>query len=112
MPPRQGAVDESADRVQVEIRNEGDLDAVIYAYRLGQRYRLGFVTAHSTATLTLPLLQTENGETSLYVHRIGETDGQDFLSNPVQVTPGSRPVLFLNPNVRASSLAVFQGPDR
>lgn len=112
VPRPQPGVDEHVDRVPLEIRNETDLDADVFAYRFGQRYRLAFVTAHSVATVSLPLLYTDNGLASLYVHHIGETSDRDFVSNTVQIDEGSQPVLFLYPDMNASSLAVYQKPDR
>lgn len=100
-----------ADHVKLEVKNESDLDAVVYAYRFGQKYRLGFVVAHTVSTLTLPLLFTDNGQASLYVHHIGDTGANDFLSNVVQLDERSQPVLFLYPDVNSSSLAVFPKPD-
>jgi hypothetical protein len=97
----------ATNTISIEIQNDGDLDAVVYAYRVGQRYRMGLVTAHQTTTLTMPWSQTDNGQAILYVHRIGESDDHDFVSNMVQVSEGDRPILFLHPELAASSLAVY-----
>jgi hypothetical protein len=102
--------DAPANTVSVDIRNNSLLDAVVYAYRTGVRYRLGLVVANTTARLSLPLNFTEDGEAQLYVHRIGERSDADFLSNTVHVVSGLHPVLSVEPDVQASSLALF--PDR
>jgi hypothetical protein len=104
------STDDPPSAVGLVVTNESDMDATVYAYRMGQRYRLGFVVAHTTTTLRLPLVMTEDGEAQLLVHRIGESDALDYLSNTVEVTSGEHPVLYLNPDVQSSSLAVF--PDR
>lgn len=103
--------DAPVDHVQLQVKNETELDAVVYAYRFGQRYRLGFVVAHTVATLRLPLLYTDNGQTALYVHHIGDVGNHDFISNVVQIDEESQPVLFLYPDINSSSLAVFPRSD-
>lgn len=103
------SADEWASTVPLDIMNGGVLDIVVYAYRYGERYRLGDVVAHTSATLALPLRLTDGGEVQLFVHRIGE-EAAGFLTNAVHVGLGDRPTLYVERNLEGSSLAVF--PDR
>ncbi len=96
-----------ASVVRLDITNDGMLDVDVYAYRQGQRRHLGLVVAHQTATLTLPLSFTEDGEAQLYVHRIGERPDKDFLSNAARVRSYGHPVFHIDADVQMSSLAVF-----
>lgn len=95
--------------IPLDITNGGVLDIVVYAYRYGERYRLGDVVAHATATLALPLRLTDGGDVQLFVHRIGE-QAAGFLTNAVHVQLGDRPALVVQPEAEMSSLAVF--PDQ
>jgi hypothetical protein len=101
--------DEWTRTVPLDITNAGELDIVVYAYRYGERYRLGDVVAHSSATLHFPLRLTDGGSAQLFVHRIGE-QAAGFLTNEVHVAIGDRPTLYVQHELQMSSLAVF--PDR
>ena len=103
------SADEWASTVPLDIINRGVLDIVVYAYRYGERYRLGDVVAHASGTLALPLRLTDGGEVQLFVHRIGE-QAAGYLTNVVRVGIGDRPTLYVEHDAQLSSLAVF--PDR
>ena len=103
------SADEWARTIPLDITNGGVLDIVVYAYRYGERYRLGDVVAHASVTLALPLRLTNDGEVQLFVHRIGE-QAAGFLTNAVHVGMGDRPTLHVEHEAEMSSLAVF--PDQ
>jgi len=44
--------------VTLEVINNGWIDAIIYVYHSGQRYRLGFVNAHARANFHVPAPET------------------------------------------------------
>jgi len=95
--------------VDLQVINNGWLDAIVYVYHRGERYRLGYVTAHTHAILRVPAPETDNGDLQFYVHRMAER--RDWLTDMVHVSDGVHPVLEIEMQLDESSLALFPDPD-
>jgi hypothetical protein len=90
--------------VTLEVINNGWIDAIIYVYHSGQRYRLGFVNAHARANLHVPAPETYDGDLQFYIHRMAEND---LLTDMVHVSDGVHPVLEIEMELGMTSLALF-----
>ena len=93
---------------QLVVVNNGWPDAVIYAYYLGQRYRLGTVTGYSSAVLRVPerTIQPAN-QLQLLVRPIA--GGPMYLSSTVTVVDDQHPELTIDPGTNSVFLSVKPG---
>ncbi len=98
-----------ATPVDLQVINNGWLDAIVYVYHRGERFRLGYVTAHTHAILRVPAPETDDGNLQFYIHRMAER--RDLLTDVVHVSDGLHPVLEIEMQLDESSLALFPDPD-
>lgn len=94
--------EERATRVQVD--NGHTSDMVIYVLTDGQYSRLGEVTAHQRAELTLPRHLVNASEVRFAADPIGSRTG--FLSERVLFSPGDIVVLNIGPSINLTSVSV------
>ena len=90
--------------VTLEVINDGWIDAIVYVYHAGQRYRLGLITAQARANFHVPAPETNNGDLQFYIHRLAEND---LLTDVVHVSDGVHPVLDIEMELGMTSLALF-----
>jgi len=89
----------------VRVSNQNWSDMVVYALSNGLRVRLGTVTSMSTRRLAVPKhLLTASGEFRLAADPIGAPQG--FVTQPIQVYPGSRIEFTIQNNLPISSYSV------
>lgn len=89
----------------VQVSNQNWSDMVVYALSNGLRVRLGTVTSMSARRLAVPRhLLTGSGEFRLAVDPIGSPQG--FITQPMQVYPGSRIEFVIQNNLPISSYSV------
>jgi hypothetical protein len=72
--------------VQVLVRNDGSADVTVFAYRVDQRFRIGEVTSHSMAMVTVPAAMVSPGHVQLMLHKIG---GGDYIADEVAIRPAN-----------------------
>ena len=70
---------------QVLVRNDASADVTVFAYRGDQRVRIGQVTSHGTALVTVPAGMMSPGRVQLMLHKLG---GGDFIADEVAIRPG------------------------
>lgn len=85
----------SGPPVVVEIQNNNFQDATVYALREGERRRLGVVVGKTDETFGIPW--RPNFLLRLEVRFLG---GGACATRPIQMEPGQRYVLALQPDIR------------
>jgi hypothetical protein len=95
-----------ASAVALTIDNEHTNDADVYAVRLGSRFRVGFVPAHQTAILRVPVTALDHGDLALLIHLIGTNI--NYRSDVVHVEAGDQPILELQSSLGLSTFSVVR----
>jgi len=94
--------------VRVNVTNDGPADVVVYAYRGGAKMRIGFVTGHSHARVTVPPGMANPGRVQLLLHP--EPQGEDFIVEEVAIQAGEEHAeLHVLPVLDESSMTVVPG---
>ena len=101
--------DSPADRgpTVVEVDNGNFADVVVYALSTGQYYRLGEVTGHDRANLTLPQNLNTVNSLRLVADPIGSSNS--YFSEQILFGPGDILVLRVGPTMNLSSVSVRGG---
>jgi hypothetical protein len=95
-------------RVQVMVKNDGTSDVVVYAYRGGAKIRIGFVLAHTSDIVTVPVGMAAPGRVQLMLHAMAR--GDDFLVDEVPIRANDEHVeLHVTPALPESSITVVGG---
>lgn len=87
----------------VSVQNNNWRDVTIYAVQNGRRVRLGTVSSHERAVLTLPAAFGGAGSLRLLLDPIG---GNAYLTEPIALRPGDMLDLVIENNLRLSSWSV------
>jgi hypothetical protein len=99
--PGPGAVD-------VLVANDGGTDVDVYAYRDGQRFHVGFVSAHSSIVVHVPPGMYNPGHVQIMVHPL--TGGtRDFVADEVAVSDNDHAELRVRPALDESVISVVPG---
>lgn len=94
-------------RTTVQVTNHNWADMVVYAIHNGLRVRLGMVTSMTTRHLPVPRnLTLSGGDFRLAVDPIGSTQG--FVTQPLQIRPGSRIEFNIQNNLPISTYSVWE----
>lgn len=108
-PARSARALDSLPPVRVLVRNDGGTNVVVYAYRGGERVRIGFVIGHGQSVVTVPSGMTIPGHVQLLLHPV--TGGADFLADEIPIRPDQEHVeLHVTPMLDESSITVVSGP--
>lgn len=91
----------------VQVDNGNFSDVVVYALSTGQYYRLGEVTGHDRATLSLPRQLNTVSDLRLVADPIGSRSS--YFSDPILFEPGDVLVLNVGPTMNLSSVSVRAG---
>jgi hypothetical protein len=98
----------AAEAVQVVVQNDAPSDVVVFAYRGGQRVRIGFATSHTRSLVTVPVSLLAPGRVQLLLHPIG--GGADFLADAVTMRAGEdHAELHVARELDESSMSVVPG---
>jgi hypothetical protein len=94
--------------VHVMVRNDAAQDVVVYAYRGGERIRVGSVLGHGTCVVSIPPGMARPGHVQLLLHPA--TRGADFLADDVAIRPDEEHAeLHVTPTLEESSVTVVPG---
>lgn len=93
-------------KTTVQVTNHNWSDMVVYAVHNGLRVRLGMVTSMSSRRMAVPRnLALATGDFRLAVDPIGSSQG--FVTQPLQIRPGSRIEFNIQNNLPISSYSVW-----
>lgn len=96
------------ESVDVMVSNNGSNDVDVYAYRNGQRVRIGSVSAHSSTVVRVPAGMYNPGRVQLMLHPV--TGGlPDFVSEEVAISGADHAELQVTPVLDESVLTVAPG---
>ena len=100
--------EEQATKTAVKVENNGWADVDMYLLRGSSRIRLGMVTSMGSQHFTIPEAYL-NGSTDLrlYAHPIGGFAENDWVTQPLLISPGQQVALTLQNNLNLSSYSIF-----
>lgn len=105
--PARPASQSDSEQIAVVVTNDGLSDVTVYAYRGGDRQRIGFVPAHSSSVVDVPRIMADPGHVQLLLHPVSGTP--DFLVDEVPISGGDYAMLHVTPVLNQSTLIVRTG---
>lgn len=94
------------ERTTVRVTNNNWADMVVYVVRSSMRVRIGTVTSMNTQNLQIPSSAVRGGSSvRLQISPIGSRE--QFLTPPIQVSPGQRIDFQIQNHLAISSVAVW-----
>jgi hypothetical protein len=101
--------DYPSGKVQVVVANDAISDVDVYAYRGGQRLRIGSVLAHSSGVVEVPQGMANPGHVQLLVHPVDGRAGSDYLAEEVAISGDDHAMLHITPTLTESVITVVPG---
>lgn len=96
-----------SEQIPVLVTNDGLADVAVYAYRRGDRQRIGFVPAHTSSVVDVPRIMADPGHVQLLLHSLSGTP--EFLVDEVPISGGDYAMLHVTPVLNESTLMVRTG---
>lgn len=101
--------DSVANRVRVVVTNDGASDVDVFAYRSGQRVRMGSVVAHTLRSLEVPEGMSNPGHVQLLVHPVNGQADSDYLVDEIAISGTDHAVLHIAPELSQSVMTAVAG---
>ena len=92
-------------RIPVTVRNDNWLDADVYVFRFGSRFRIGVAPGLETTVLRLPQNLIHDGTVRLLIDPVGSP--ATYTSDQIVVGPGQRIEFTVRANITMSDYAVW-----